>query len=388
MRLALIRQRYTPFGGAERFVERALAALAGQHMAVTLIAREWLGAAAQPVITCAPFHLGRLWRDWSFARCVRATLERERFDLVQSHERIAGCDIYRAGDGVHAAWLEHRCRTQGWPGRLWSRLSPWHRYTLAAEARMFRDPRLRAVICNSHMVRDDIGRRFGVAPEKLHVIYNGVDLEAFHPRLGATHRARQRAALGIAGAAPLFLYVGSGFERKGVPQLLAAFASMGNREARLIIVGRDRQQPAMERRASALGIAARVHFAGAQKDVGPWYGAADAFVLPTLYDPFPNAALEALACGLPVITSTSCGAAELVRDGYNGYVCDALDIGALTRHLDALAVPGAAPGMAAAARESVAALSVAAMAQRLVELYRSLLRTAAEASAATTTARV
>lgn len=391
MRLALIRQRYTPFGGAERFVERALAALADQRVAVTLIAREWSGAAAQPVIRCAPFHLGRLWRDWSFARCVRATLDRERFDLVQSHERIAGCDIYRAGDGVHAAWLEHRGRAQAWPGRLWSRFSPWHRYTLAAEARMFRDPRLRAVICNSGMVCEDIARRFGVPQDKLHVIYNGVDPEAFHPRLRAAHRSRLRAELGIAEAAPLFLYVGSGFERKGVAQLLAAFAAMANREARLVVVGKDRRQPAMERRAAALGIAGRVHFAGAQKDVAPWYGAADAFVLPTLYDPFPNAALEALACGLPLITSTTCGAAELVREGGNGYVCDALDIDALARHLDTLARPGAAPAMAAAARESVAALSVATMAQRLMELYRSLLGPAMpgqSASAAGSPARV
>lgn len=388
MRLALIRQRYTPFGGAERFVERALGALAAQQVAVTLIAREWSGPSDQSVITCTPFYLGRLWRDWSFARCVTAALDREKFDLVQSHERIAGCDIYRAGDGVHAAWLAQRDRTLGWSGRLAARLSPWHRYTLAAEARMFRDPRLRAVICNARMVCDDIRHRFGVAADKLHVIHNGVDLESFHPRLRDAHRARQRAELKIDGTAPLFLYVGSGFARKGVPQLLAAFAAMGSGEARLVAVGKDRQQQALERQAQRLGIAGRVRFAGAQRDVRPWYGAADAFVLPTLYDPFPNAALEALACGLPVITSTSCGAAELIRDGVNGYVCDALDIAALARHLDALAVPGAAQNMAAAARESVTALSVAAMAARLIELYRDLLGQAPTVSAAGTSARV
>lgn len=388
MRLALVRQKYTPFGGAERFVERALAALAEQRVAVTLIAREWSGPADQTVITCGPSYLGRLWRDWSFARCVRATLDRERFDLVQSHERIAGCDIYRAGDGVHATWLEQRRRAQAWPGRLWSYASPWHRYTLAVEARMFCDPRLRAVICNSNMVRDDIVQRFAVPPEKLHVIYNGVDPEVFHPRLRADHRDRLRRELGIAESAPVFLYVGSGFERKGVRQLLAAFAAMEHHAARLILVGKDRQQSALERRATALGIAGRVHFAGAQKDVGPWYGAADAFVLPTLYDPFPNAALEALACGLPVVTSNSCGAAELVRDGCNGYVSDALDIPALTRHLNALAVPGAAQAMATAARESVARLSIAAMAQRLIALYRSLLDVGTSNSAATSSARV
>lgn len=379
MRLALIRQKYTPFGGAERFIERALAALYSQGnqgdetLSVTLIAREWQGEPEQRVLVCNPFYLGRLWRDWSFCRCVQQTIKREGFDLVQSHERIAGCDVFRAGDGVHATWLESRARVQGVAGRLATRLNAWHRYILAAEARMFRHPALRAVICNSRMVCDDIRSRFAVAPEKLHVIYNGVDLDAFHPDLRAAHCSRLRAELGIGETTPLFLYVGSGFERKGVPQLLRAFAAMRSREAVLVVVGKDRQAGELARRARASGFADRVHFVGAQKDVRPYYGAADAFVLPTLYDPFPNAALEALACGLPLITSRSCGAAELVRDGINGHACDALDVAALARHLDALAAPGAAAGMSAAARATVAGFSTAAMAERLVALYRSLL---------------
>ena len=114
IRLALIRQRYNPFGGAERFVATTLDALMKNHdLSLTLITRQWTGGEHQhAVIECAPPHLGRLGRDYSFARCVQRTLARERFDLVQSHERIAGCDIFRAGDGVHAAWLEQRRRQQ------------------------------------------------------------------------------------------------------------------------------------------------------------------------------------------------------------------------------------------------------------------------------------
>jgi len=122
-----------------------------------------------------------------------------------------------------------------------------------------------------------------------------------------------------------------------------------------------------------LGLDRRVFFLGAQPDVRPFYAAADAFVLPTLYDPFPNAALEALACGLPLITSTTCGAQELVRPGVNGFVCDALDVAALTAHLDVLAAPGTAAAMRDEARASVAELSSMAMAERLLALYRDLL---------------
>jgi UDP-glucose:(heptosyl)LPS alpha-1,3-glucosyltransferase len=86
----------------------------------------------------------------------------------------------------------------------------------------------------------------------------------------------------------------------------------------------------------------------------------------------PNAALEAFACGLPVVTSESSGAAELVEEGSNGSVCDALDHAALAPRLDALCLPGAAGAMSAAARATVAALGTAAMTDRLTALYRSL----------------
>ena len=373
MKLALVRQKYNPYGGAERFVERALAALAAQGVATTLITRHWQGPATQHVLACNPFHIGRLWRDRSFARCVQAVMARGEFDLVQSHERIPGCGIYRAGDGVHATWLELRARSRGPLARLATALHPWHRYTLAAEAAMFRDARLQAVICNSSMVRDDIARRFGVAADRLHVIYNGVDLESYHPRLAAAHRARLRGELGIAGTTPVFLFVGSGFERKGVPQLLRALALSSGKESRLLVVGKDKQQGRMERLAASLGLAQRVRFLGGQPDVRPFYGAADAFVLPTLYDPFPNAALEALASGLPVITSETCGAAELIRAGGNGFVCDVLDCAELAERLEALSAPEAAARMREQARASVAGLSIDGMAARLIELYRRLL---------------
>jgi len=386
MKLALVRQKYNPYGGAERFVERALAALAlqnsqaaqasttpDQKIHTTLITRQWQGPAEQNVLMCNPFYLGRLWRDRGFSYSVQAIVAEGRFDLVQSHERIPGCDIYRAGDGVHATWLALRGRGQSAFMRLATILHPWHRYTLAAESAMFRDLRLKAVICNSRMVRDDIANRFDVAESKLHVIYNGVDLQLFHPSLRETHRHNVRANLGIAEAAPFFLYVGSGFERKGVPQLLHAFALMKNKAAQLLIVGQDKKQKNMERLASTLGLVQRVQFVGGQNDVKPFYGAADAFVLPTLYDPFPNAALEALACGLPVITSTTCGVAEFIRNGKNGYVGNAHDEVQLAHHLDALSVPGASERMREHARSSVAHLGVERMAEQLITLYQTLI---------------
>src|SRR5262245_51830446 len=148
MRVAVVRQRYSPQGGAERFIERALAALAGRGVAVTVLAREWTGDPGN-VVRCDPFYVGRVWRDWSFALAVCREVTRQSFDVVQSHERIACCDIYRAGDGVHAQWLHNRAAALGALARVGLALNPYRRYVLAAERRLFASPRLRAVICNS-----------------------------------------------------------------------------------------------------------------------------------------------------------------------------------------------------------------------------------------------
>ena len=387
VRIAVIRQRYNPFGGAERFVERALAALVREGAQVTLITRNWDGAPQvgfeQKICDPAYSRLvgGRIARDRSFAACAQREMAEGGYDITQSHERIPGCMIFRAGDGVHAAWLDHRSRGQSALARLATRHSPFHRFIVRQEAAMLASPALKAVICNSQLVREEMQRYYGVAANKLVLIENGVDLDDFHPRLTAQWRASQRRALNIDDETPVFLYVGSGFERKGVAQLLAALAIMKSRQAQLAIVGNDRHSAAFERQAKRLGLASRVRFVGAQQDVRPFYAMADAFVLPTRYDPMPNAALEAMACGLPIVTSTTCGIAARVRDGVNGFVCDALDVAAIADRLDRLAVPGAAAAMHAAARTAVADLDLETMAGRLIDLYRRLLDVGSEAQA-------
>ncbi|KZE33488.1 glycosyltransferase family 4 protein [Crenobacter luteus] len=372
-RLAIVRQKYNPAGGAERFVSRALAALSADGaLEVSLIARRWEKVDGIGAITVDPFYLGNVWRDWGFARAARRAWRRAGFELVQSHERIPGCSIYRAGDGVHAAWLAHRKRALGGFKRLSLAFNPYHAYVCRAERAMFVDPALKLVICNAHMVKREIQRHFGLPDEKFAVVYNGVDTEAFHPRLKAEHRAAMRQTWQIPDAAPTLLYVGSGFERKGVERALRAIAPLAG--VHLVVVGRDKHADRYQRLAETLGVAARVRFAGAQNDVRPFYGMADAFVLPTLYDPFPNVCVEALACGLPVFTTDSCGASELVRPGENGWVVDALDVDGLSAAIQVwLAREAAWPSLAAAARASAEPLTLTAMARQLTELYRRFL---------------
>ena len=372
MRLAVIRQRYTPFGGAERFLASALEALAERGVAVTLYTREWTAQPGriEPRIV-NPFYVGGLWRDAGFVRAVCRAIARDPPALVQSHERLACCDIYRAGDGVHATWLEERMRHVSPLRALAMRADPRHRHRLAMERRMYASARLLAVICNSKMVRDDIHQRFGVPQARLHVIYNAVDSAAFSPQLRA-HRAAIRERHGIASDATVYLLVGSGFERKGVATAIEAMAKLPP-SAHLLVVGRDKDSARYAASARALGLTGRVTFAGPQTDPHPYYGAADVFVLPTLYDPCPNAALEAMASGLPIVTTTRCGAAEIAHEAGAGLVFAPGDAAALARHMQTLQDETARERMGANARAAVLPLTAAAMAARLIALYDSLL---------------
>ncbi len=385
MKIALVRARYNPFGGAERFVARALRALAADReepVEVAVLARQWQDAEAAPsgddlpsirLIRCDPFYFGSVWRDASFAKAVHARLHEESFDLVQSHERIVGLPIYRAGDGVHASWLSRRARVADAATRISIALNPHHRYLLRTERAMFEHPSLRAVICNSEMVRREIAERFSIAPDKLVLVRNGVDLDRFHPEAHLAHRDAMRRRLSIAVDTRVFVLVGSGFERKGVKHALEAL--QGVAEAMLVIVGGDKHRTRYEAEAKRLDVASRVRFVGPVSDPLPYYAMADVFVLPTIYDPFPNAVLEALACGLPVITTNACGAAEVIEPGLSGWIVAPGRTKPLSEAMRSAVDLGSPQlqGMSRAARRAALPYSLTALSTSLLALYRSLM---------------
>jgi UDP-glucose:(heptosyl)LPS alpha-1,3-glucosyltransferase len=173
-------------------------------------------------------------------------------------------------------------------------------------------------------------------------------------------RGAARAELGYASHDMVFAFVGSGFSRKGLD---AAIRAVSQTPYFLVVVGDDRFK----------GQAAeRIRFVGGREDVRPYYAAADCFVLPSRYDPFPNTALEALAMGVPAIVSSRCGAAEVIEAGVNGWVCEADDVPGIARLMQEAERKARAGRMSEAARASAERFGIDAMARQLAELYGSL----------------
>ncbi|MFH1136734.1 MAG: glycosyltransferase family 4 protein [Pseudomonadota bacterium] len=319
MKIALIRQKFSRFGGAELYVGRLAARLADQGHEVHILAREWPGAEAgglvfHPIRAGGPSFL----RLHDFARQAAAIVARERFDVVHGFERTWSLDIFRAGDGCHREWLDRRARAEGWSRKALDRVNPRHQAFLNLEARLFSSPRLKIVLANSRLGRDEIMRHYGLGKDMVRVVYNGVDRDRFNPGLAEKYRAEVRAELGLAGDEPIGLFVGSGFARKGLAEIIR---SLPRAELKVLVAGADRSGP-YEKMAGKLGVKRKVVFLGPRTDVDRLYGAADVFIQPSWYEPFSNACLEALAAGLPVAITRETGAAEAVREGVNGYLLD------------------------------------------------------------------
>jgi UDP-glucose:(heptosyl)LPS alpha-1,3-glucosyltransferase len=323
MKIGLVRRGYSSSGGAEAYLVRfAAAARAAGHEPVLISGSGWPEGV------------------WPHERVVVAGKTPEEFadhlaerrasggwDVLFSLERVWGCDVYRAGDGVHAAWLERRRQFEpAWRG--WFRsLQRKHREILELECALFTGGAGR-VIANSQMVKDEIIRYYGTPAEHVHVVRNGVPSQAAEP--GA--REAMRKELGIAPQELVALFAGTGWERKGLRYAIAAVKMLKN-PLTLLVAGRGDSR--------GLPASARVKFLGALpgERMRAALAVADVFVLPTLYDPFSNACLEALAAGLPVITTTANGFSEIIEHGVDGAVVAPGDTKALVVALASWADP-------------------------------------------------
>ncbi|MBI2161563.1 MAG: glycosyltransferase family 4 protein [Candidatus Rokubacteria bacterium] len=362
MKLLIIARPFVFHGGVERATAGLLQALVEHGYDVHLLSPR--GRQAMPGVTHHPLPLPPLpsaARVLALAAAARLAVARSTWDVVQSHERTLRQDVYRAGEGCHRAYLaslgDHP------RGR-----AVYHRIVLALERRVFAVTP--AIVAIARRGADEIASLYGVAPTRISVVYNGVDLDRFHPRNRALHRAAARAEAGIPAEAFALLFIGNGFERKGLATLLEALARVPGPTRRLIVIGKGDRRP-FEAQAARLGLADRLVWLGLRPDVERWYAAADVVALPSRYEPFGNVHLEALASGVPVVTSAAAGGAEVIQQGLNGAIVDPHDSAALAAALERLRGQPQAR-LAEAARRSAEPFTFAAQVAGFARIYRSI----------------
>ena len=321
MRLAFVKKRFSLHGGAEQYLKTLLGELRKEGYDLHVFANQWTDEAGITFHKVGILPLTSFLSVLSFSRNSASKLKSERFDCIVSFERTEYQDIYRAGDGCHRAWLDLRGEVEHAYRRLSFGINPLHRYTLSLEKTIFKNTAL--IVVNSIMVKQQIQEYYGTPEDKIVVAYNGVDLNKFSPANRTRWRSEMRQAIGIGENDKVILFVGSGFRRKGLDTLIHALPEVNkslNGERLVTLVAGKGQSDEYLQSAKQQGVEGDLMFLGPRSGIERYYAAADLFVLPTIYDPFSNACLEAMASGLPVITTRNNGAAEIIEDGKEGFV--------------------------------------------------------------------
>lgn len=315
--IGFLRRGYSPTGGVEAYLKGLAKGLRGEgHRVVLMGTSEWPESE---------------WPGGEILRCKGGDLseygvevEKQKktsgigFDLILSVEKVPGCDLYRTDEGVHTAWLAQRSRHIGPWARLFQKISPKHREKLRLERELFTPSATRRVISLSQKISREIRSLYGYPEARITLIRNGVPGRSV---TSPENRSSARMELGIPAEEKVALFVGTGWERKGLRFAIAAVESLGDPSVKLLVAGKG----AVKCYASS-----SVRFLGGVQKMPLVYDAADLFLFPTLFDPFPLATLEALSAGLPVITTEANGVSEIMTPGVHGdVVADPCDTDAL-----------------------------------------------------------
>lgn len=371
MRIALVGRRFDPDGGGterDLLITARILARAGHKVAIHAgeVRQRSTEFDVRPVGWRAP---SRALRLLTFAASAADRARRDGADIVLSFARITGADILRSGGGAHSSYVRAARRWLRRGAAAAMRFSPYHRAQIAIERSGYRSARLRRAIAVSEMVRRDLLASFGLDPNKVATLYNGVDLERFTPA-NRRFRSDARRELGIPDNAVAVAFAGNGFARKGLRFLIESWPAIAERPY-LVVAGADRSINAYRRIAAHAGVGERVIFIGPQRHIERTFAAADAFAMPSLFEPFGNVILEAMASGLPALCSSACGAAEAFVGEMGEFVVrDPTDPGEIAAKMSLLLRNR--DGLSAAARATAEQFTWESYELRLLALLSSL----------------
>jgi UDP-glucose:(heptosyl)LPS alpha-1,3-glucosyltransferase len=269
----------------------------------------------------------RFMRPWRFGAACEQAVRAGQHQVSVGFDKTWGQDVLYPQGGLHLAAATHNLQKyRGRTSRSLARVTKWldlaHWSFAALERRQYLGRQRPLVIVNSEMVRRHFQHYYGIDPAEVRVLYSAIDASRFAAQDRPRRRLEWREHWGIRTQETVGLFVAMNYRLKGLEPLLHAVCRLPARsDFRLLVAGNPRMH-GYEQLARRLGIADRVQFLGPRRDMLHGYFAADFLVHPTFYDPCSLVVLEALACGLPVITSRYNGASELLEPPQEGYVID------------------------------------------------------------------
>jgi UDP-glucose:(heptosyl)LPS alpha-1,3-glucosyltransferase len=344
-------------GGAERYLVDLCHRMAEEGHEVHVYAENWDRESSRLYchrVKTIPFP--KSLRLLSFAIKASKAMERGGYDVTLGVGTTLKAGVIQPHGGVHWAWFWRSLKAYDNPvlrmikllGRV---LSPKQWAAGWIESRPYKRGNYSRIVAISDMVKKDMIRWYGITEDKITVVYNGVDLDRFHPR-NRQYREDIRKRHGI-GREWVILFVSNNFRMKGLRFLMKALAKRkgeGCSVFKLLILGRDRQAPYLQL-AKRLGLSGEVIFAGSTDEPERYYGAADLLVHPTFYDACSLTVLEAMASGLPVITTVCNGAGGVMTTGQEGAVLpNPGDVQDLAKKISDILKPGAVERASIAAR--------------------------------------
>lgn len=365
-------------GGCEHYISDLARRLARDGHSVHLYACRW-DAAALPATTHyhrLPKPRGpRFWRPWQFGQACADALLHQRHEVTMGFDKTWGQDILYPQGGLHAASAAHNVlKHPPGPTRFFARLlkaiDPASRSFRRLEAKQYLGDRRPVIVVNSRMVQRHFEQYYDIPPSEVHVLPSAIDPDRFAADDRPKRRIEERQRWGASDDDTIGLFVAMNYRLKGLAPLLHALRYIpASSRFRLAVVGHP-NFARYERLARRLGVRDRVAFLGFRADPRDACFAADFLVHPTFYDPCSLVVLEALACGLPVITTRCNGASELFAPGREGLVIDdPHDHRALGAAMARLLDPATRAAFAAAARQTAKRWSFESHYQQLLGLF-------------------
>lgn len=358
MKIALGIRNFSPTkGGAERYLVEFTQFLVQEGHEVHVFTHHFDKRIEGLYIhNVTPFPFPKGLRILSFASKCHKLMKRDNFDVIMGVGNTWQADLLQPHGGVHWKWFWRSLKAYQspwlWGAKFLGRvLSPKQWIEGIVEDAPYRKG-VQKIVAISEMVKRDILDYYGIPEKKVVVIYNGVDTEYFHPR-NKKYRKKIRGQYGLGAQDVVLIFVAHNFRLKGLRYLIQALPLIKkkNEKIKLLVVGRDNNNPYWHL-AKKMGCGEDVFFAGGVRDLERYYASADILVHPTFYDACSLVVLEALASGVPVITTRYNGAGGIMSDGKEGFVLDdPRNVKALSEKILSLAIPNILKETSHAARK-------------------------------------